>query len=419
MSPINGILREHMAASSYLVYLIAAVACLLLAVRLHRDSDRYDRQDFDRYFADAQLLSQGGNPWRVVAVPKRVGIAVSSQIAYPPAFYFMFSPLCRLRPSTAHWVWEYFQIVFLTAALTILLYEIGAMKSGDFKVFAFAFAYLFPPLHSALHWGQPTTLLLLLLVGSWASERHGRDISAGVLLSLATLLKVFPLVVGGYFLFRGRSKVLASALLFAITVSAGLIALYGTEPNFDFVRGTRVSAIWLDRATNLSLIGNLHSVTPAMTGAGRDMTSIFFGALAASAGLLVLGVSGILTSRLQEESAQTSGLCWSLWVISSIVLSPVAWDHYLVLVIPMYILLAWQSISDVTLTRQYRPCGITPLIGLALVAIGLLGFFITAYYAAARHMHLYLILVLASYAGLCLLLRRFETQPIEAAATVR
>jgi hypothetical protein len=260
------------------------------------------------------------------------------QVGYPPAFYLLFSPLCRFRPATAHWLWEALQIIALISALTIVLREIGRTATNTFIRLAFAFSFLFPPLHSALHWGQPTPLLLLLLVGSWACARRGWEMSAGTLLAIATLLKIFPWVVCGYFLFRRRWKVLASSLIFALAISLWLLALYGNDRNLDFFRGTQISAIWMDRRRNLSIIGNLHAFVVGMSGDGRTLDLRLLGLLVAFFCLAIVSVAGILTSRLPNEPAETSGLCWSLWIMSSILLSPVAWDHYLVLVIPSRLL---------------------------------------------------------------------------------
>jgi hypothetical protein len=394
--------------------LLALAGCLAIGVRLSRDSDRYDRQDFNRYYAEALVLRSGGNPWRVFESSPPTDVDEGRQVGYPPAFYFMFSPLCRFRPAAAHWLWEVLQIIALVSALAIVLREIGRTATNAFMQFAFAFAFLFPPLHSALHWGQPTPLLLLLLVGSWACARRGWEMSAGGLLAIATVLKIFPWVVGGYFLFRRRWKVLASSLIFALAISLCLLALYGIDRNLDFLRGTKISAIWLDRPRNLSIIGNLHAFVVSMSGDGRTPDVSLLGLLVAFFGLSIVSVSGILTSRLPSESAETSGLCWSLWIMCSILLSPVAWDHYLVLLIPMYILLASQMARDIKENAFSQMNHWSVLVGASLMIGGLFGFLSIPYFAAARNAHGYLILVLTSYVGLCVMLA--ATRKVESSA---
>jgi Glycosyltransferase family 87/NAD(P)H-binding len=401
MPAFKVVLPMRPGALRYATHVLLLLGCIGIGIRLYRDDDRYHRQDFERYYVDAYLLAHGGDPWQ-----GQLATATSIQkIPYPPAFFFTFSPLCRFPPRTAHWIWESLQIACLVAALIITLHEIGATASGNFVRSVFAFAFLFPPLQNAIHWGQPTALLLLLLVASWSCARGGRDLTAGLLLAGAILLKMFPVAVGGYFLFRHRWKVLASGILFTLGISAFLLAFYGFQRNLEFVRDARISAYWLDQSGNLSIIGNLHSLL-GQTGTASRAGAILFAALASLASISLVVCSGITTSRVADASPQVSGLCWSFWMLLAILLSPVAWDHYLVLLIPMYIFLVWQWLS--TLLR-YNPA---QFLGILLIGTGLLGFFILPYYAPARHLHGDLVLVLASYAGLFLVLGnggRFDT----------
>lgn len=391
--------------------LLLAIACAGLGVRLYRDGDRYKREDFKRYYAEALSLRQGGDPWRInlrdAEVPPSAALP-PRQVGYPPAFYLILSPLTRLRPSAAQRVWEALQVVSLIFALIIALDETTGAASGDFARYAFAFALLFPPLQSALHWSQPTPILLLLLIASWSCARRGRDISAGMLLTAATLLKVFPWIVAGYFLFRRRWKVLASSLISGIGASACLVGLYGIQRNLEFARGARVAAVWLDRARNVSLIGNLHWLIFA---ACRSFPAEVFAVSAAAACLALVVFSGMLTWASRGQSASSDGLCWSLWVLSSILLSPVAWDHYLTLLIPMYVFVAWRLFPRAGDGLPDEHYGYS--IGLALVAAGLIGFLIAPYFAAARHMRCYLILALMSYAGLSILVWRSKVRADE------
>lgn len=388
---------------AWATHALLVIACLGLGMRLYRDADRYRREDFKRYYAEALMLSHGGDPWRL-ELPRhtelgRPAAAPPRQVAYPPTFYLVLSPLSRFQPATAHRIWQALQVSCLIFALLIALNEIGA-ATGNFARCAFAFAFLFPPLQSALHWGQPTPLLLLLLVASWSCARRGCDLSAGMLLAAATLLKAFPWVVAGYFLFRGRWKVLASAILSGLVASTCLIAHYGIQRNLEFLRGAKVSAFWLDRARNLSIIGNLHWFLSGMDGHARSVG--LFGVSAAAVCVLFFALSGKVTSAFRDEAPAADGLCWSLWILLSILLSPVAWDHYLALMIPMYIFLASRlfATSNDPLRHDNNS---ESRIGSILIAGGLIGFLVAPYFAAARHLRCYVILALASYAGLFLI----------------
>src|SRR6266478_4721708 len=144
LSSVKSQLRERRSVTVYVASLLALVGCLAIGVRLFRDSDRYERQDFSRYYAEASVLRSGGNPWRVSEFSPPKEVDEGHQVGYPPAFYFIFSPLCRFRPATAHWLWEALQIIALISTLAIVLREIGRTATNTVIQLAFASAFLFP-----------------------------------------------------------------------------------------------------------------------------------------------------------------------------------------------------------------------------------------------------------------------------------
>ncbi len=201
---------------------------------------------------------------------------------------------------------------------------------------------------------------------------------AGAFFGVATLLKVFPWVVGGYFLFRRRWTVVASSLILTATFALWLLALYGIDRNLDLARGTWVSTTWLDRRRNISIIGNLHALllagAPAKSSATVYLRITFIVLLILS----IVAISGIITWRAPHEPVTSSGLCWSLRIISSILLSPVAWDYYLVLLIPMCVLLAAQMTGRDNSRIHQMNCW-SYLLGTALEIGGMLGFVLLPY----------------------------------------
>src|SRR5262249_33222907 len=70
-----------------------------------------------------------------------------------------------------------------------------------------------PPVMANLVHGQVNLLLLLLLSGMIASLLRGKEVWAGLLLSGAICLKVFPLFLLGYVVWRRRWRCLAGCAL--------------------------------------------------------------------------------------------------------------------------------------------------------------------------------------------------------------
>ncbi len=385
--------------------LLALAAALTLAITMYGNRDRYDGRDFSRYYERALALRTGGNPWR--ARPRAHAGARAGRefvFAYPPAFFLLMSPLTRLPQKAAYWTWQTVQIVSLAAALWLALSELGPVPDRRFALSMLALAFLFPPVYTSLHWGQPTCLLLLLLIGSWRFSRRGHESWAGLLLAAAALLKMYPAVVGGYFLFRRRWKVVAYGALWGLGGAFLLVALYGVSANLDFFSGTRASVEWLGRRRNLSILGNVRALMMRLY--GGELTpagwALEFG-LTGLADLATVAAAGMLTLGARTDRAEADGLCWSLWVMAAILLSPIAWSHYLPLLLPMYLFIIFGVLRERP-GADNEAARARVAAGLWLVALAAVGFIVPHYWHPARGMRGYLPALVASFIGAALVL---------------
>src|SRR5207253_1966454 len=59
-----------------------------------------------------------------------------------------------------------------------------------------------PFVWSSYHLGQPSLILLALMLGAFLSLRHGHEIITGILVALAVAIKAFPLLAIFYFVYR-------------------------------------------------------------------------------------------------------------------------------------------------------------------------------------------------------------------------
>ena len=72
-----------------------------------------------------------------------------------------------------------------------------------------------PFVWSSYHLGQPSLVLLALMLGAFLSLRHGRETLAGALVALAVAIKAFPLLAIFYFIYR-RYWMAAISLMIAL-----------------------------------------------------------------------------------------------------------------------------------------------------------------------------------------------------------
>lgn len=381
---------------------LALAAALALVRTEYRNRDRWREADFNHYYANTLLLRAGGNPWRVA------GGAAGPQAAfnYPPAFYLLLRPLSLMAPRPAYWIWQAIQIAALICAVLIALREAAPGWRGETIAGAVALAFLFPQTYGSLYDSQPTGLLMLMLIGAWRLERRGHRGWAGALVATAALLKIYPAAVGGYFLFRRRFKTVAFLLICFAAGAALLIGLYGVDRNVDFLLGARRSMIpfWLDMSREVSIAGNIHWALIALAGSDPGaVASSLHGALALALDLGAVALAGAVTARSDLTDTPSQGLCWSLWLMVAILISPLAWAHYLILLIPFYIFGAARLAAA-------RPAGCRELWHssgaiVALLGLGLAGFVAPYFSAPLRDTHAYFFALLLTFGAACAMLR--------------
>jgi hypothetical protein len=159
------------------------------------------------------------------------------------------------------------------------------------------------------------------------------DRAAGATLAIAVLLRIFPVIMFGYLLVRRRWRALGFALATLAIGSAITVALVGLRTTLDF----RIAIAfvtgggWLIRSANVAL----HAFIARMFvySAGLPLSETLNRArqileVACELALLALTITISIAPR---DSPDSDSRAFSLWIVTTILLAPTAWPHYLVL----------------------------------------------------------------------------------------
>jgi len=160
-----------------------------------------------------------------------------------------------------------------------------------------------------------------------------RDGTAGLLIAAAALLRAYPLLLVGYFVCRRKWR----AVIFATAgIAAGgfaTIALLGLPQTLSFIHG----ALWLtdyrvvNRVDNLSLGPFVSRMFWSLTGTAPGSSADWIRRAAiAAADVVVLGLT-IRATLAVPDRRDPDWRIYSLWIATAIMLTPVGWHHYLVL----------------------------------------------------------------------------------------
>jgi hypothetical protein len=171
------------------------------------------------------------------------------------------------------------------------------------------------------------------MVAAMRAMERDRDGTAGLLIAVASLLRAYPLLLVGYFVLRRKWR----AVIFATTgIAAGgfaTIAILGLPQTLNFIHG----GLWLTDYSVVSRVDNLSlgpfvsrmfwSLTGTRPGSSADWVRR---AAIATAGLVVLGLT-IRATLADADRGDPDWRIYSLWIATAVMLTPVGWHHYLVL----------------------------------------------------------------------------------------
>lgn len=294
-------------------------------------------------YASARALVEGGDPYgptlQLLAdhdepPPEASSLHVpEGQVnPHPPASVLLSAPLGLSSWTSARWLWLVTSAAAVVGAGNLLARGLMRVRRGADAAVAVALGALvlvLPAVQKNLLYGQMGPLLLLLLVAAWHSIRHGHDRRAGILLGAMAALKLFPLIAVIPLMRRRRWVAIRAQLTtFVLATSAGALLLGVTPAGYQEAAEANFSS-WGTAPNNLSLVAMpVRALTDDVWFAGPHHP-FAASVLALLVGLMVLGgLWWVAPTRACD------GLLH--WMAGSLVVTPLFWDHYLIIVIPLW-----------------------------------------------------------------------------------
>ncbi|WP_296416941.1 glycosyltransferase family 87 protein [Pseudooctadecabacter sp.] len=253
--------------------------------------------------------------WAAVLAPLAAAIG-------PMAFYN--AVLCLHAAALVGSIWAAFRLVRLPEAL--LPWGWAAMA---------VMVWMLQPYHLAFWLNQPHILVTFLILAGFERYHAGHVKWAGVILGLATALKLSPIIFGLIFLMDRRWDAAAAMAVSGLALLGVSIGLSGVPLHLAFLdQLARVGDNVLVNQLNLGLdaiiirAADLWSGAPTLPLAGIDVHDAHSGIAAIRLIVLALGVLAIWRLRTSGRVTRTGSLL-SLWSLS-ILCGPLGWSHYLI-----------------------------------------------------------------------------------------
>jgi hypothetical protein len=315
--------------------------------------------------------------------PKHLTLNVNG---HPPTTVLLVTPLAALDYPDAVLVWNLLSLAALGASLWIVLRQLRIGCSAWSLLPILSLLLLCAPLRHHTHLGQFSLLLLLLLTGTWAAARTGRMGWAGVLLGLATAVKLFPVFLFLYFVTRRQGKAVLTGLLTLALLTGATLAATGPAAGLTYVEEVLPSLRQYHSSWhNMSLAGyfnrlfdpyvpppashsSLHVAGEETRAPEEDVDGatevvdrmevyptvpLWQNPLLAKAGIVlscsvVTGLCGWASWR--SRSLAQSDRAFALTLVGMLLVSPITWDHYLLILLVPWVL-AWVALPASALAR--------------------------------------------------------------------
>ena len=264
--------------------------------------------------------------------------------AHPPTSVLVALPFARLDYPNATLAWNVVSLLALALTLWLMGRGLGLRPEPWVVMPAVTLILLSSPLRQQINHGQLNLILLCLLTLIWSAERSGRWIWAGIALGAATAIKLFPGFLFLYFIVRRRWAVVGAGMAALAALTLATVAILGLDSYTSYVRDVMPQvSIFRNWWPNASLAGfwikwfDTGAVCPLVDPALPD----YLPPLARQPWLARLGwiVSTLAVLFAwacivwRARNRQQEGLAFGLTLTTMLLVSPLTWDHYFLLIL--------------------------------------------------------------------------------------
>jgi hypothetical protein len=307
--------------------------------------------DFPNYYITAKLATEGIDTahvyeWRWLARQKdhhQIDRSVIGLVPITPFSTLVITPLVRFNPLTAKRIWLVVQIALLFL-IAFGLREITGQPLRRISILLLAY----PPLHRNLQFGQFYVVVVALLIcACWAQQRK-RDGLAGVLVVLATAIKLFPFIFILYFARKRQWRALFSAAIAGAASVAASVSVFGWEVHRTYLRqilpwtlrGDGFPPFALASGSLSTLLHCLFLYEPQWNPHPWHFSPLIYAVLQAVLPMLIFAPALLLCDE-NDQSPGRIALEWSALTVATLTVSTIpASYNFTLLILPITVLIA-------------------------------------------------------------------------------
>ena len=282
-----------------------------------------DGTDFWILFKGARTWERGGSLYDIHAVLTN---HVGAVFKVPPFYGMLFQPFVEMSGLTV--LFWYRLVTIVLAVLAMVIWWRTLRPAWHWGVPAVAMLGVFRPVADTIANGQIDVMLLLLLVICYWALYHQRDGLAGGVIAVATLFKIYPILLLGFFIIKGRWRAVVGFVIGMLVCNGIAIAAMGWDMHriylFDVLPHIGGTTSWVENQTISGFITRWFDVPfDAHIFALHGVSLV-----AQLCSLLVVVSVCVLTLRNEPTQSTRYALQYGLFVVLMVLAVPAAWMHY-------------------------------------------------------------------------------------------
>jgi hypothetical protein len=214
------------------VWVIVLAGLFYLAIRQVRDAS----MDFLSYYVGASAIQQGKPLYTLEthdSVSASIGIRQVGRYLYPPTLALLIQPFLLVSPYVASLFWFFVNVGLLLIGVGSLLRQ-SNLQDHRLRAALLLLPVLFTPVLMTVYLGQINILIFMLVALVWLAFVDGRRYTSGAVLALAVWIKLWPIILIAYFVWKREWKVVAGALVGLLLIGALTFALAGDGQTVGF-----------------------------------------------------------------------------------------------------------------------------------------------------------------------------------------
>jgi glycosyl transferase family 87 len=214
------------------VWVIMLAGIFYLAANQVRDASI----DFFSYYIGAAAIHQEKPIYAFEtyeSVVAAVGIRHAGLYLYPPTLAMIILPALLVSPYVASLIWLGLNIGLLLLGVGLLLWQ-SNIRDHWMRFALLLLPVVFTPTFMTLYLGQVNVLVFVLIALAYLAFVHRYLHISGVLLALSAWIKLWPIVLIAYFVWKREWKVVAGAIIGLLLIGLLTFAFVGAEQTTSF-----------------------------------------------------------------------------------------------------------------------------------------------------------------------------------------